>query len=185
MRKIFLLLGCLAFILLSCRLGLPKSQLPGPPISISTEEAKRFEEKKTLASEDLSNTGRAELQISETEITSYFYYELQSQNQTTISQPQIYFRDGKIQLIAQYSEGKIPVDLKIILSPIIVYGKLELELEGMRLGPAAAPDLLVQQAQRIIDEQVEPGFNQNLVKEFNVESFSIADGMLSISGIKP
>lgn len=185
MRKPYFLLSLLFLTILSCRLGLPENTPPGPEIVISTEEAMNFEHEIKLASDSYSNTGQAKLQITEAEITSYFYFQLQSQNQTIISDPQIYLRDGTIQVFAKYSESKIPVNLFIQLSPLIEAGRLELKLEEIRLGPAAAPSVLVQQAQRIIDEQIEPGLNQNLAGEFNVESFLIADGILIVSGKKP
>lgn len=169
----------------ACRLGTSASQRPGSEIPISTEEAQLFEQNLKAASEAYASTGTLDVQISETQLTSYMYFQLQEQANSGISDPQIYLRDGKIQMYAAYSESALPVDLVLVITPKAADGRITLQLDSVHLGPAAAPQLLVDRAQQIITEQLEPGLNESVASGLYVDNLSVADGTLTLQGKKP
>ena len=186
MRKsLFILLLVLGLAAIACRFGASAAQRPGDDIPVSTEEAELFEQNLKVASETYSSTGELDLQITEKQLTSYIYFQLQEQLNSGITDPQVFLRDGKIQFFASYSESALPVDLVLVMTPQVTNGQISLQLDSVRLGPAAAPDVLVDRAQQIITDQIEPGLNQSVTGGLNIDQLSVADGMLTLHGKKP
>jgi uncharacterized protein YpmS len=126
-----------------------------------------------------------DLQITETQRTSYLYFQLQEQANSGITDPQIFLRDGKIQFYATYSESALQVDLILVITPQVSSGQISLQLDSARLGPAAAPEVLVERAQQIITEQIEPSLNQSVTGDLNLDTLNVADGLLILHGKKP
>ena len=186
MRKsLFVLLIVIGLAAVACRLGTSAAQRPGSEIPVSTEEAQLFEQNLKAASEGFSNNGEMDLHITESQLTSYVYFQLQEQANSGIADPQIFLRDGKIQFYATYSESALPVDLVLVITPRVSNGQISLQLDSVRLGPAAAPEVLVERAQQIITEQIEPSLNQSVTGGLYIDTLDVADGMLTLQGKKP
>lgn len=186
MRKQFIVMVLvLVLAAFACRMGEDVAQRPGPTIPVTTEEAQRFEENLKTTADSFSQSGEFDLEITEEQLTSYVYYETQKQPEIGVTDPQIYLRDGKILMYAKYAESIVPVNVELVITPLVSDGKVKLQLDSVKLGPASAPDALVEQFQRIITEQVEPSLNESFAGELYVETLSISDGVLKLHGKKP
>lgn len=184
MRKtITVMFVILSLAAIACRLGSTAGERPGPEIPVTTEDAKQLED--NLKSTTGATNGDVDLKITEEQLTSYVFYQLQQNPDTGITDPQVYLRDGKIQLYAKYTTSGIPIDVQMAITPQVSDGKITLHLDSVKLGPIQAPQSVIDQAQQIITDDIEPNLNQSVTGGLYVESLTIADGVLTVHGKKP
>lgn len=186
MRKQFIVMVLVfALAAFACRLGEDVAQRPGSTIPVTTEEAQQFEQNLKSTTDSLAESGQFDLEITEEQLTSYVYFETLKQSEIGITDPQIYLRDGKILMYAKYSKSILPVNIEMVITPLVSDGLVKLQLDSVKLGPASAPAALVEQFQRIITEQIEPSLNKSIAGDLYVETLSISDGVLKLHGKKP
>jgi uncharacterized protein YpmS len=186
MRKtIIVMFLVLSLAAIAFRLGSTSTtENTGTSIPVSTEESLKFEENVKATADSVAATGQFDLEVTESQLTSYVYYQTLDHPEIGISDPQIYLRDGKIQMYGKYTGSIVPVNIEMVITPLVADGKIKLQLDSVKLGPASAPDVLVEQLQKIITDQIEPSLNDNLTNGLYIESLSIADGKLTLHGKK-
>ena len=86
----------LAAVTLACNLG--SRQTPAPPPPVSTEAVQNLEATLENAADKIRETGEVQLEIDEAQLTSLVAFKLQESGDDLISDPQVYLRDGQIQV---------------------------------------------------------------------------------------
>lgn len=188
MRKtIVIFISLLAFIGLACGLSFPKTdnkKAEWPTPSVSEEEAQKFEQNVQAAGDQLNANEPVVLVVTESELTSFATLQLQKLEVSAFVEPQIYLRDGKVQVFGKYVEAA-SVDISVKLGLLVSDGLLKIQIDAITLNGFTAPDQLAKKVQLAIAEQVEPALNQWLVGGMYVDKIEIGDGILTITGHNP
>jgi hypothetical protein len=144
-----------------------------PPIAVSTQAAQSLNSK--LSSLGVA-TGDVTLTITEAELTSA----MAQQENPTLQNPQIYFRDGKMKLYVNLVTTNLTAGALIVINPTVTNGQLSLVVEKADMGPLPMPDDVLKNLSTTINEQI-LGMLSKLPKGFKVKTVTAKDGLLTIS----
>ena len=163
---------------LACALpGGPK--LPASPIPVSTEAAGEMQTTVQTAVAEASQSGTLELTFTEEQITSYVAVKLAEQPEPPFTDPQIFLRDGKIQVFGKVHAGQISATASIILSAAIdAEGQLSLSVDKADFGPVPVPDNILDN----ISTQLETALTEQAGSNFILTDVVVADGTMQLTG---
>lgn len=183
-KQLTLLLVTLVLSSLSCNLLNRVSNAPSEPtpIPVSIESANSLREEITSAAESLSAGERVTIVIDEAEITSLIAMELAKQSEPILYEPQVYLRDGEVQLNGKVLQSgfMVPAQMNLTMSTD-VHGKPEINILSANVGPLELPDSMLVE----FEGQIDTVFIRNIQPSINdvyVESIIIADGLMTIIG---
>ena len=180
-RPIFAAL-VLTLAILACVINIGGPAYPRPSIPVSTEAVESLNQAIQTAVAAGAESGVVTLAITETQLTSYLAFKLQSQNNPFITNPQAYLRDGQIQIYGTATQGYFQVTANIILAAIVdEQGQMKIELTSTDFGPLPVPDGLKEAATAIINEAY-TGSLGPIATGFRLESITIAYGAMVIVG---
>jgi hypothetical protein len=158
------------------------------PISVSNEAAESLKEEIKRAFEAGATTGEVTINITETQITSVLALRLQSDqnlqqdSKPLITEPQVYLRDGQMQIFGKTQQGMFAANIGIIVSVgVDENGKPKIEIVSADFGPLPAPDGLNAAISAMIDEAY-TGSVGPVATGLRVQTISIADGVMTITG---
>ncbi|NWG06400.1 MAG: hypothetical protein HXY35_06895 [Chloroflexi bacterium] len=191
-QKIFpVFLFTLVLVSLACTIfvgGPDYSDLPVIPVSQEAEQSLKDEMKRAL--EAGAATGTVTLNITETQITSYLYYRMQSDpslqqtdsQQPLITDPQVYLRDGQMKIYGKTQQGTFTANIGIIINVgIDEAGQPKIEIASADFGPFPAPDGLKDALTAMVKEAY-TGSIGPAATGLRIESILIADGTMTITG---
>ena len=167
--------------------GPDTSSLPAIPISLEAEQSLKDEMKRAF--EAGAATGIVTLNITETQITSYLYYRMQSDpslqqtdSQPLITDPQVYLRDGQMKIYGKTQQGMFAANIGIIINVgIDANGLPKIEIASADFGPFPAPDGLKEALTAAIQEAY-TGAIGPAATGLRIEKINIADGTMTITG---
>jgi len=167
---------------LACNFLKPKITLPQETIPITTQAVDDLKQEIEAVATQAETTGQATLVIDEAELTSLIAFELQKQETPVIQQPQVFLRDGQMQIGAAIMQGDASVPVQIIVGVSVdSNGQPVFQIVSAAVGPVALPEDLV----TAISEQLTHTFDQNIrprMGDVFINSISIADGKMTIQG---
>jgi uncharacterized protein YpmS len=180
------LLILLFFSSLACNLPGRSTQEPTelPTIPVTTQAVETLQSEIDAAEEALRNNQTVEIQVSEAQLTSAAAFELQSDPDIPLADPQIYLRDGQVTILANLTQNQIEVPVEIILElSANGQGNLEYQVISGQIGPLPVPDSLMDQLTSRLDQIIA---NQTAVNDspFFIESITIGDGYMTLRGYK-
>jgi len=159
-----------------------------PVIYPTTEEAERLKEEIKRAFEDGASTGEVTIRITEPQITSLLALRLQSDqnlqedSKPFITDPQVYLRDGQMQIFGKTQQGMFTANIGIIVSlGIDEDSKPKIEIVSADFGPLPAPDTLKEAISSMIQEAY-TGSVGPVATGLRVHTIFIADGIMTIAG---
>lgn len=163
---------------LACALpGGPK--LPASPIPVSTEAAGEMQNAVQTAVAEAVQSKTLELTLTEEQITSYVAVKLAEQTEAPFTDPQIFLRDGKIQIFGKAHAGQLTASAKIVLSASIdSEGQLSLTVDEADFGPVPVPETILQD----VSAQLEKALTEQAGSNFVVTDITIAEGELTLTG---
>jgi hypothetical protein len=184
---LFLLIPVLTALACNINVGGPDySSLP--PVPVSTEFAQSIEEEVRRAFEEGAETGVITLNITEQQITSYLASrlqtdpDLQQDNQPLISEPQVYLRDGQMQIYGKTQRGMFNANIGIIVSVgVDAEGQPDIEIVSADFGPLPAPEGLKETIESMIREAY-TGSLGPVATGLRIETITIANGIMTVSG---
>jgi len=182
-RKISLLVGvfALALAVLACTMNIGGPDYPTPAIPVSTEAVAELQSSMETAVAAAAS-GQITLTFTEPQLTSYLYYKLQAQSQPLITNPQVYLRDGQLQVYGTASKSYFEATARIILSAgVDEQGQLKIELSSADFGPLPVPNGL----KEIITTTIQEAYTGALgpvATGFRLQSVTIADSTMTIVG---
>jgi hypothetical protein len=188
-RSLFLFLIILILISLACTVF-----VGGPdysdrtPIPVSNETADSLKEEIKRAFEAGATTGEVTFTITETQITSVLALRLQTdQNlqqdtKPLITDPQVYLRDGQMQIFGKTQQGMFTANIGIIVSVgVDENGKPKIEIISADFGPFPAPEGINNAISAMIEEAY-VGSVGPVATGLRIQTISIANGIMTISG---
>jgi len=158
------------------------------PIPVSTEAADSLKEEMKRAFEAGAQTGVVTLTITEPQITSVLAFRLlsdptmQTDKKPFITDPQVYLRDGQMKIYGKSEQGMFVADIGIIVNiGVSELGKPKIEIASADFGPFPVPNGIKEALTNMIDEAY-TGSIGPAATGLRVESISIADGVMTITG---
>jgi hypothetical protein len=167
---------------LACNLTIFSPKTPAPPIPVTTEAVQSLEETAQGAFEGFQQGDTVSLVITETQLTSLIALKLQETGFQTLTNPQIYLRDGKIQVFGTVKREDLEAIAEVIVAVTVdSAGQAIFDIESAKLGPVPLPENLTTQLEtrlNLIFQQQIASLAPNMI----IESILIADGQMTIQG---
>jgi hypothetical protein len=184
---LFLLILVLTSLACTINVGGPDySDLP--PVPVSTEYAQSIRDEVQRAFEEGARTGTVTLNLTEQQITSYLATRLQNDpnlqenNQPLITEPQVYLRDGQMQIYGKTKKGMFTANIGIIVDVgVDENGQPKIEIVSADFGPMPAPQGLRDAITAMVREAY-TGSLGPVATGLRVETISIANGIMTVSG---
>jgi hypothetical protein len=172
----------LALAALACTIFVGGPAYPQTPIAVSTEAVASLDDQIHAAETAAADSGILTLTINESQITSLIAAKLDEQTDPFITDPQIYLRDGQIQIYGKAVQGNLQANVRIILTarlddsnrPII-------SVVSTDFGPLPAPEGLNNAISKMVDETFTGAIGPAAIG-FRLQSITIADGMMTLTG---
>ena len=180
--RFWIIIYVLAVVSLACNLPFFTPKTPAPPIPITTEAVQSLEETAQNAYEGIQQGETATFVITETQLTSLVALKLQEVGNQTITNPQFYLRDGKLQVYGTITREELEaIAFVVIAVGVDASGQPVFDIESAQLGPVPLPEELISQ----LETQLQLIFQQEIAKlapNIAVDSITIADGQMTIVG---
>lgn len=179
----------LIFTSLACTIfvgGPDYSSLPTVPVS--TEISQSIQDEVARAFAEGMTTGTVTLNFTEPQLTSYIASRLQTDptmqqdNKPLITDPQVYLRDGQMQIYGKTQQGLLTANIGIIISVgVDADGKPAIDIVSADFGPLPAPEGLRDTISAMVREAY-TGSLGPVATGLRIETITIADGIMTISG---
>jgi hypothetical protein len=184
MRRNLLLTGVFVLIMavLACSINVGGPAYPTPAIPVSTQAIGDLDQAVQTALASGMSSGEVTLVITEPELTSYLAYQLSTQAQPVITSPQVYLRNGQIQVYGTAQQGYFVATVFIVLDAgVDSQGQLNLEIASADFGPLPVPQGLKEAATAAI-QQAYTGWLGPVATGFRLESITVTDGKMTVTG---
>lgn len=172
----------LALASLACSIFVGGPDYPAQSIPVSIEAAESIKEQFKQAVQAGVTTGTVSLQLNESQITSYLAVKLAQQNKPLMSQPQIYLRNGQMQVFGKVERGVFLANVAMIVDVgVDEAGAPLIHVSSADFGPIPAPQSLNDAVSALIAEAF-TGSLGPIASGFRMESITISDGLMTLSG---
>ena len=160
-----------------------------PPIPVSADAAASIKDEIKRAVEAAADTGVITVNLTEPQITSYLASRLQtepslqqSDKKPLITDPQVYLRDGQMQIYGKTQQGLFTANIGIIVNMgVDANGQPEINIASADFGPFPAPEGLKDAITAMVREAY-TGSLGPVATGLRVESISIANGVMTVTG---
>jgi hypothetical protein len=179
---ILLPLLAVALMQLACTVFVGGPNYPADQIAVSTESVGSLNGQLQVAQTAAAQSGTLTLTINETQITSLLAINLNSQPNPFIQNPQVYLRNGEIQVYGKVSKGNLEANVRIILSASLnPEGRPVITVSSADFGPFPAPQGLDNTISNLIDQVINGAFGPAAIG-LRLETINIADGLMTLTG---
>lgn len=180
--KCILAFMVLAVPLLACSIFVGGPEYPSATIAVSTEAVQSLQDQIKQAAIGGAQSGTVSLQINEQQITSFLAFKLESRPHPLITEPQVFLRNGQMEIFGKAQQGIMVANVHLTLRVSIdETGKPEIEVVKADLGPMPVPDGFNEALSALVDEAF-TGSLGPVATGFRLESVTIADGVMTVSG---
>lgn len=160
-----------------------------PPIPVSAEAAESIKEELRRAIEAGAQTGVITINLTEPQITSYLAARMQtdpslqqSDKKPLIVDPQVYLRDGQMQIYGKTQQGIFAANIGIVVTVgVDANGEPLIEVTSADFGPFPAPKGLKDAITAMVREAY-TGSLGPVATGLRIESISTANGVMTITG---
>ncbi len=180
----FLLFTIILFsVNLACNFqGLGRQELRDT-IPVSTEAVKNLQEEIGDALDKIASGNHdITIMIDEVELTSLVTFELQNMQEPQILEPQIYLREGQIQIFASLIQGNINTPIQMAVSVAAdASGYPYYQITSAMMGPIPLPVPMLDQIKSMLDDVLSEKIRSQ-TNQFFIRSIEILDGVMTIQG---
>jgi hypothetical protein len=160
-----------------------------PPIPVSAEAAASIQDEIKRAIEAAAQTGVITVNLTEPQITSYLAARLQtdpslqqSDNKPLIIDPQVYLRDGQMQIYGKTQQGIFAANIGIIVNMgVDANGEPQIDVVSADFGPFPAPEGLKDAITAMVREAY-TGSLGPVATGLRIEAISTANGVMTVTG---
>ncbi len=181
-KRLLLFLTALIAASMACTMfvGGPEYSEGAIPVSAEAVESLRAQiEAAVLAG---AQSGTITVQITEEQITSYLAFKLAAQNNPVLLNPQVYLRDGQMQVFGKVQRSYFIANVLIVLNVSVdELGQPRIEIASADFGPLPAPQGLKNSLTAILTEAY-TGSLGPIATGFRIETISIANGLMTVTG---
>jgi hypothetical protein len=180
--RIRLAAGTLLLASIACQIDVGGPDRPGQIIPADETLATEVAEGWSRAISEAASSGQVMVLFTETQITGFVMQRLQADPSPLLAQPQIYLRDGQIQVYGVLERSIFKGAALVRVEPSIdAEGQLTFRLVEAKVGPIPAPELLMESISTVLTEAL-TGSIGSLATGIRITSIAIADGEMSIVG---
>jgi hypothetical protein len=181
-NKPFTALMILSLAILSCSIFVGGPDYPSTLVPVSTEAVQSLQDQVQTAIADGAQSGTVTLQITEAQLTSYLAFQLASQANPLISDPQVSLRNGQMKVFGRLQQGMLIANISMTMTVSVdENGQPKLEIAQADFGPLPAPQGLNEAVSALMSEAF-TGSLGPVATGFRLESITIADGIMTVSG---
>jgi hypothetical protein len=183
-RKFPLLIGLFILVgaILACTINIGGPAYPDQHIPVSTDVAGELQAAIQTAVIAGEASGQETLVVTEPQLTSYLAARLMTQAQPLFTEPQVYLRDGQIQVYGIAQQGYFQANIKIVVTASVdEQGQSKIELTSADFGPLPVPAGLKDIISAAIQEAY-TGVIGPAATGYRLESITVADGRMTIIG---
>jgi len=167
---------------LACTIFVGGPAYPTTPVAVSTEAVGNLGDQINAAKTAAVDSGMLTLAMNESQVTSLLAAKLAEQTDPLITEPQVYLRDGTIQVYGKAVQGNLQANIRIVLSASVdADGKPLITATSADFGPLPAPDGLIHAINSLVGEAF-TGAIGPAATGFRLESINIADGVMTLTG---
>lgn len=172
----------LAMASLACTIFVGGPDYPPEAIPVSTESAQSIQDQVKQAIEAGALTGVVSFQINESQLTSYLTYKLAEQTNPFMTEPKVFLRNGQMQVFGKVQRGILAANVAVVLAVgLDANGAPAMQVVSADFGPFDAPEGLNEAISKLINEAYTGSFGP-VATGFRLESITIADGLMTVSG---
>lgn len=180
--RISIILLILSTTTLACRMNIGGPKPAGQPIQISTEAAGSLQQQFQQAIQGSEQNGQLTLTVNELQLTSLLAAKLATLPEPFLTEPQVYLRDGQIQIYGKAAKGYFEANVGIVLTASIdLNGQPLVEITSADFGPIPMPDDLTSSISAMVQEAY-TGALGPLATGFKLELIVIAEGLMMLTG---
>jgi hypothetical protein len=178
---LFLIVLLLASI--ACTIFVGGPEYPTQTVPASTEEVQSMQTQVEQALTAGAETGMVTLQITESQLTSYIALKMQEKTNPPFTEPQVFLRNGQMQMVGKIDRGMFAANMLITMNVSIdpATNLPKIEVAEADFGPIPAPEGLNAAISAVIEEAF-TGSLGPVALGFRLESITIADGVMTITG---
>jgi hypothetical protein len=183
-NKKTVLLGFIALstATLACSIFIGGPAYPTAPITASTAAVQDLQAYIQQAIAAGAQSGNVTLKITESQLTSYLTSRLESQVDPLITEPQVLLRDGQMIVYGKVQSGIFTANVNITTKVSVdENGQPKIEITQTDFGPLPVPNGLNEAVSSFISEAF-TGSLGPIATGFRLESISITDGMMTVTG---
>ncbi|HLC06149.1 MAG TPA: LmeA family phospholipid-binding protein [Anaerolineales bacterium] len=178
----FILGSSLILATFACQLQFGGPKPPAPPVDNPTDASALLDEAWASALEAAAGTGEVTITVNESQLNGFLADRLEADSSLPIVQPQVYLRQGQIQIYGISAQGLFQARFYIAIRPTVNSdGRLEFEILSAEVGQLPAPQGLKGAVSRLISEAIAGAF-QPLEAGIRLTSIDITDGLMTIVG---
>ena len=159
-----------------------------PAIPVSTEAAESIKDEIKRALDAGLQTGEVTIAITETQVTSLLAMRLQTDqtlqqnSEPIITDPQVYLRDGQMQIFGKTHQGMFTANIGIVVAVSVdETEKPKIEIVSADFGPLPAPAGINNAVSAMIQEAFTGSFGP-VATGIRVQSITITNGIMYIVG---
>ena len=147
----------------------------------STPTPANFQEILAHAYEQVQETGSVTVQVTEAQISQFLQIELLNQDELPFSNPQIFFRDGKIEFLADVEQSGITATMKVILTVAVdESGQPHFKVESAQLGLLPLPQDVMVVVKDTVNQMLGSQILAN-TEGIGIKDISIGTGYMEIT----
>ncbi len=167
---------------LACQIDLGGPDRPGQIIQPDNTQATEVANIWAQAISDAVTSGQVTVLFNETQMTGFFAQRIGADQNALITAPQIFLRDGQIQVYGVVERGILKSAVLMRVEPrIAADGQLSLQLVEASVGPVPAPDFLMDTISAVLTEAL-TGSIGSFATGIKITSVAISNGEMAIVG---
>jgi len=173
----------LALTSLACSLGggAPELAPPGGPITPNPEAAERLKQNFYQALQEATPTHQAQLRMTNEEATSLFAAQLTETGRIPLSNPQIWFTNGRIYLTGGVRPfGPFEFNSLIVATAVVDNGQMVVNVQEAQMGMFGFPDAILASATDTVNETL-----AGLLIDLDITRLEILEGEIYVVGKRP
>lgn len=172
----------LAAASMACQIDVGGPEPPGDPIPVSTEAAGELEQAWESAVVAAAGSGRLTILLNEAQLTSFVAFRLEAQEDPLLTAPQVYLRDGMIEIYGHTQQGVLAADVLITVTPVLQPdGTISFDVTSADLGPLPAPASLRQSVSAMLTEALTSPLG-SLATGFRITTLVVDGGEVAVVG---
>ena len=182
MKKLIAALMILTFATLACSVFVGGPNYPATPIPVSTQAVQSLKNQVQQSVATGTASGTVTLHITEEQLTSYLAVYLQSHPNLPITDPQVQLRNGQMELLGKVQQGMFSANISMTMTVgVDQNGQPKITITQEDFGPLPAPQGLNDAVSAFVAQAL-TGSLGPAATGFRLESVSIADGVMTVTG---
>lgn len=173
----------LALAAMACSIFVGGPDYPTQTVPVSTSEVQSLQTQMADAFITGAESGVVTLKITESQLTSLIAAKMEEKQNPPFTDPQVLLRDNQMQLYGKITRGSFTANMLITANVGVdpVTSTPKIEIVKADFGPFAAPEGLNSTINAIVAEAF-TGTLGPVAIGFRLESISIADGVMTMTG---